>query len=195
MVQELGSLVTAFHFNRWLPDFRRGSGSSGGLVLPAWLSKSSLNVQLGVGFFSPLPNKTFLKIILLYLNYEKWILFSATESRKYNRKSKSKIHSPGWCGSVDWVPACEPKCHGCDSQSGHKPGLLARFPTWGRARDNQPMFLSLPSLFSKKKENLLKYIKKCGKEHKMKQEDKTSLLYDKTSSTLANREIHCHIHF
>ena len=71
MVQELGSLVTAFHFNRWLPDFRRGSGSSGGLVLPAWLSKSSLNVQLGVGFFSPLPNKTFLKIILLYLNYEK----------------------------------------------------------------------------------------------------------------------------
>ena len=32
----------------------------------------------------------------------------------------------GWCGSVDWVLACEPKGHWFDSQSGHMPGLRAR---------------------------------------------------------------------
>ena len=40
----------------------------------------------------------------------------------------SKNNSPGWCGSVDWVPACEPKGHQFDSQSGHMPGLQARSP-------------------------------------------------------------------
>ena len=38
---------------------------------------------------------------------------------------------PGWCGSVDWVPACEPKGHRFDSQSGHMPGLQARSPIGG----------------------------------------------------------------
>ena len=41
---------------------------------------------------------------------------------------------PGWCGSVDWVPACEPKCCQFDSQSGHMPGLQARSP-WGGTRE------------------------------------------------------------
>ena len=40
-------------------------------------------------------------------------------------------YSPGWCGSVDWVPACEPKGHWFDSQSGHMPGLWARSPVGG----------------------------------------------------------------
>ena len=35
---------------------------------------------------------------------------------------------PGWCGSVDWAPACEPKGHQFDSQLGHMPGLWARSP-------------------------------------------------------------------
>ena len=41
------------------------------------------------------------------------------------------ILSPSWCGSVDWVPACEPK--GClfNSQSGHMPGLQPRSPVGG----------------------------------------------------------------
>ena len=34
--------------------------------------------------------------------------------------------SPGWCGSVDWVPAWEPKGRWFDSPSGHMPGLQAR---------------------------------------------------------------------
>ena len=33
---------------------------------------------------------------------------------------------PGWCGWVDWVPACEGKSHRFCSQSGHMPGFWAR---------------------------------------------------------------------
>lgn len=32
-VQEVASVVTALQFSRWLPDFRRSSGSFVGLVL------------------------------------------------------------------------------------------------------------------------------------------------------------------
>ena len=39
--------------------------------------------------------------------------------------------SPGWCGSVDWAPACEAKGHQFDSQSGHMSGLQARSLTRG----------------------------------------------------------------
>ena len=38
---------------------------------------------------------------------------------------------PGWCGSVDWVQACEPKGQQFDSQSGHTPGLPDRSPVGG----------------------------------------------------------------
>ena len=37
----------------------------------------------------------------------------------------------GWCGSVDRVPACEPKGRRFDSQSGHTPGLWARSSVGG----------------------------------------------------------------
>ena len=33
---------------------------------------------------------------------------------------------PGWCSSVDWTLACEPKGRQFDSQSGHMPGLWVR---------------------------------------------------------------------
>ena len=36
------------------------------------------------------------------------------------------IHLPGWCSSVNWARACEPKCCWFNSQSGYKPGLRAR---------------------------------------------------------------------
>ena len=41
---------------------------------------------------------------------------------------KDQRSVPGWCGSVDSVPACEPKGHKFDSQTGHMPGLKARSP-------------------------------------------------------------------
>ena len=43
----------------------------------------------------------------------------------------NRLCCPGWCGSVDWVLACEPKGHWFDSQSGHMPGLRARSPAGG----------------------------------------------------------------
>ena len=49
---------------------------------------------------------------------------------KFNKKWGKK-KSPSWCGSVDWVPACQQK--GCcfHSQSGHMPGLWAGSPVGG----------------------------------------------------------------
>ena len=44
------------------------------------------------------------------------------------RFSKKGGMSPGWCGSVDGVPAYKPKGCRFNSQSGHVPGLLARSP-------------------------------------------------------------------
>ena len=38
---------------------------------------------------------------------------------------------PGWCGSVNWMLACEPKICRFKSQSGHMPGLQARSPVGG----------------------------------------------------------------
>ena len=66
--------------------------------------------------------------------------------------NQNDLTCPGWCGSVDWVLACEPKCCWFDSQSGHMPGLWARSPV-GHVRSNYTlMFLSLfpsplPSFF------------------------------------------------
>ena len=39
--------------------------------------------------------------------------------------------SPGWCSSVDWVLACEPKGSWFKSQSEHMPGSQARSPVGG----------------------------------------------------------------
>ena len=58
------------------------------------------------------------------------------------------VSSPGWCGSVDWAPACEPKCRWFGTQSGDMPGLQARFPGYRHMRGNHMlMFLSLSSSF------------------------------------------------
>ena len=61
--------------------------------------------------------------------------------------------SPGWCGSMDWVPACKLKGHWFDFQSGHMPGLQARSPLGGMheqllgiAFAHLGFSLSLPSL-------------------------------------------------
>ena len=47
------------------------------------------------------------------------------KGRKSIPDQRIKEH-PGWHGSVDWVPGCEPKDHWFDSQSRHMPGLGAR---------------------------------------------------------------------
>ena len=44
---------------------------------------------------------------------------------------KQLMSGPGWCGSVDWVLARDPKGLQFNSQSGHMPGLQARSPVGG----------------------------------------------------------------
>ena len=59
---------------------------------------------------------------------------------------------PCWCVSVDSVLACELKGHWFDSQSGHMPGLWARFLVGGsreatsRCFSHTSVFLSTPFL-------------------------------------------------
>ena len=36
-------------------------------------------------------------------------------------------YSPDWCGSLGWPSSLKPRGHWFDSQSGHMPGLWARF--------------------------------------------------------------------
>ena len=56
--------------------------------------------------------------------------FLTTNPEEYGFKNHN-VNSPGWCGSVDCVPACETKGHWFDSQSGHMPGLWVRSPVGG----------------------------------------------------------------
>ena len=44
---------------------------------------------------------------------------------------KKHWSGPGCCGSVDWAPACEPKGHQFDCQSGYMSGLWTRCPVGG----------------------------------------------------------------
>ena len=58
---------------------------------------------------------------------------------------KCLLQCSGWCGSVDWVLACEPKGHQFNSQSGHMPGLQARSSVGGEWEVTTPWCFS-PSL-------------------------------------------------
>ena len=50
----------------------------------------------------------------------------------------------GWCGSVDWVPACKPKGHRLDFQSRAHAWIAGQVPSRGHAKVNHTlMFLSL----------------------------------------------------
>ena len=42
-----------------------------------------------------------------------------------------QVQGPGWCSSMDWARACEPKGPGFGSQPGHTPGFRARSPVGG----------------------------------------------------------------
>ena len=53
--------------------------------------------------------------------------------------------SSGWCSSVDWVQALEPKGCWFDSRSGHMPGLKARSPV-GDAWEVTTQWCFSPSL-------------------------------------------------
>ena len=75
------------------------------------------------------------------LDTENTLMFATREGMRMKRWK-----GPGWCGSVDWAWACEPKGCWFDSQSGHTPGLWARSPVGTRERQphidvSLPLFL------------------------------------------------------
>ena len=84
--------------------------------------------------------------------YFKWIIVWLCSYFKNNHQVQLRnqpLHSkvnviilitPDWCGSVDWVPACEPKGCWFDSQSGHMHGLQARSPVGVVREGNWSMF-------------------------------------------------------
>ena len=88
--------------------------------------------------------------------YFKWIIVWLCSYFKNNHQVQLRnqpLHSkvnviiliiPNWCGSVDWVPACEPKGCWFDSQSGHMPGLRARFPSMGECKRQPHIDISVP---------------------------------------------------
>ena len=79
-----------------------------------------------------------------YLTFKK-IQIKKTLSKEGHQFTSTKFCSPGWGGSVDWVPACKPKGHRFDSQSGHIPGLWARSLVGGAQETTTHWYFS-PSL-------------------------------------------------
>ena len=74
---------------------------------------------------------------------------------------QSRCSSPGWCGSVGWVPACEPKGCWFDCKSGHMSGLWARSPVGG-TWDTTTHWCFSPSLLPfSLKINILRKCSKC----------------------------------
>ena len=82
-------------------------------------------------------------------------LNNAAEVNKLIKRTKL---CPGWCGSVDWVPTCEPQGHWFDSQSEHMPGLQARCPVGGAQKTSTHWYFS-PSLSPSLSLSKNKYIK------------------------------------
>ena len=75
---------------------------------------------------------------------------------QYGAFSLKVTPCPGWCGSVDWVPACEPKGHQFDSQSRAHAWVACQVPGWGHMRGKHTLMFfsisfSLPSPFFKNK--------------------------------------------
>ena len=67
-------------------------------------------------------------------------------SLKTEKCIKKTQDGPGWCGSMDWAPACEPKGCWFDSRSGHIPGLQATSPVGGTQKATTHWPFSLPHL-------------------------------------------------
>ena len=122
------------------------SGSSGQSIL-----SHSVEVNSVTHLLFTIPNKCSFSWVMSNINF----CFPATWRSFHHKKRKC---GPGWCGSVDWAPACESKGCQFDSQSGHILGLPAKScpPTGGAWEATthwcfSPSF-SFPSLLTKNKQ-------------------------------------------
>ena len=85
--------------------------------------------------------------VCLILKGGDWLSF-ATDTRVgliHSTAYKDQAQNPCRYASLDWVPACKPKCWWFDVWLG--PGLqhawvAGQVPNWGRARGNRSMYLS-----------------------------------------------------
>ena len=74
----------------------------------------------------------------------------------YITGSEKTSKCPGWCSSVDWAQACEPKGYQLDSQSRAHAWVAGRVPSRGHMRGNHTLMLlslsfSFPSPLPKNK--------------------------------------------
>ena len=99
-----------------------------GMVVSGWLDLLTCQLAFPRANVSREPNgscMTFSDLVLevhLLLDYKQVIgqlRFKEREMRFYLFLKSC----PGWCGSVDLMPACKPKGCRFDFQSGHAPGL------------------------------------------------------------------------
>ena len=91
---------------------------------------------------------------------------------------------PGWCGSVDWAPACKAKGRCFDSQSGHMPGLWARSLVGGVWEATNECF-SCTSMFLSSLSSSLPLSLKINK---YIQKKRLIVLFPVTSSDVASRD-------
>ena len=123
----------------WLSGLSTGLRIKGSLVLfpvrahacvagqvPSWGRVRGNHTLMFLSFLSPFPPLKINKIL-------------KKKKRKEKKKNLKERWSPGWCGSVDWVPACELKGRWFDSQPGRTPGSQARSPD----EEKQPTYVSL----------------------------------------------------
>ena len=102
----------------------------------AYVPDQGLNLQPRHVPWPGLKQVTFCSVVQHPTNWANPVRTEANFVFHYVGEAKTPIIktvplSPGWCGSVDWAPACEPSGCQFDSQSGHMPGLLARSPAGG----------------------------------------------------------------
>ena len=104
-------------------------------ILMIWLSHY-YKIQKAIGNSSKSKQKLYRKIttgIWSKISIPGSMVGQGSEPALPQGKKKNHLKDwiktcPGWCDSVDCVPACEPKGRWFDSQSGHMPGLRARSP-------------------------------------------------------------------
>ena len=84
--------------------------------------KKLKTTQMSISWYRPIPLCRFTEWNII--QHWKWMQPSNTypQDNLPRHKIVQKRH-PGWCGSVDWVPACEQKGPWFDSRSGPMPGL------------------------------------------------------------------------
>ena len=102
----LSMLLSYLLLSHWLKNF-------------TWPTSESMRIQQGINKLGTLLQSIHYRRTMYSIDLQYSFLLL------HFREIKLLVY-PGWCGPVDWAPACIPECHRFDSQSGHMPALWAR---------------------------------------------------------------------